>query len=76
MKKSEKFDPNQLKKMKKNIKTKIEKYNLNNFAEGFKKASLKAIKYPKFSKISQITLLFLYSINFILTLVKIINPHM
>ena len=27
---------------------------------GIKKASLKAIKYPKFSKISQITLLFLF----------------
>jgi len=56
-----KIDPNQLKKMKKNIKTKIETYNLDKFTEGFKKASLKAIKYPKFSKISKILKLLLFS---------------
>ena len=58
--KSEKIDPDQLKIMKKNIKTKIQKYNLDKFAEAVKKASLKAIKYPKFSKISQITSLILF----------------
>jgi len=58
--KSEKIDPNQLKIMKKNIKCKIKKYNLEKFSEGVKKASLKAFKYPKFSKITQITALILF----------------
>ena len=61
--KSEKIDSNQLKIMKRNIKIKIEKYNLDKFAEAVKKASLKAIKYPKFSKISQITSLILFWIH-------------
>ena len=58
--KSEKINPNQLKIMKKNIKTKIQKYNLDKFNQGIKEASLKAIKYPRFSKISQIASLILF----------------
>lgn len=58
--KSEKINKNQLSLMKKNIQSKLKKYSLENFVLAVKKASLKSIKNPKFSKISQITSFLLF----------------